>query len=160
MDSLSVKKIYLAGPDVFRPASIDYFSNISSTLRRHGCVAVSPMDSEAVSASLIYKNNISLIQSCDWLMANLDPFRGVSADAGTAFEMGYADALGLRIVGYYTNGIPDEYKYRVKKKDRKSKYRKVEDFGLTDNLMLINACEYVGNSIYDAIHYIYTQVKM
>ena len=40
------------------------------------------------------------MRSCDAAVANLTPFRGVSADAGTAFEVGFMRALGRPVLGY------------------------------------------------------------
>ena len=44
--------------------------------------------------------NEGLMRSCDLLIANLTPFRGVSMDAGTAFEVGFMRALGQPVLGY------------------------------------------------------------
>ena len=57
---------------------------------------VFPLDSEekgetlSKSASAIFKTNRDLIDSCHALLANATPFRGPSADVGTAWEIGYA----------------------------------------------------------------------
>ena len=45
------------------------------------------------------------MHSCDALVANLTPFRGVSADAGTAFEVGFMRALGRPVLGYTYTGL-------------------------------------------------------
>ena len=42
------------------------------------------------------------MRSCDLLIANLTPFRGVSMDSGTAFEVGFMRALGRPVLGYTT----------------------------------------------------------
>jgi nucleoside 2-deoxyribosyltransferase len=34
------------------------------------------------------------------VLANLNPFRGAEPDSGTCVEIGYALALGKRVVGY------------------------------------------------------------
>lgn len=44
--------------------------------------------------------NEQLIRSCDAVIANMTPFRGPSADVGTAYEMGFAAALGLTVCAY------------------------------------------------------------
>ena len=41
-----------------------------------------------------------LIDSCRALLANVTPFRGPSADVGTAWEMGYASGQGKPVVAY------------------------------------------------------------
>ena len=38
--------------------------------------------------------------SCDIIIANVTPFRGPSADDGTAFELGFFDALGRPAFAY------------------------------------------------------------
>jgi nucleoside 2-deoxyribosyltransferase len=35
-----------------------------------------------------------IIRNCDGMTVNLTPFRGPSADAGSAYEMGFMRALG------------------------------------------------------------------
>ena len=57
-------------------------------------------NSEATTAEGIYRANIGLIAEADALLANLNPFRGTEPDSGTVFEIGYAIALGKRVVGY------------------------------------------------------------
>ena len=52
------------------------------------------------TAEGIYRANIGLIAEADALLANLNPFRGSEPDSGTVFEIGYAIALGKRVVGY------------------------------------------------------------
>jgi nucleoside 2-deoxyribosyltransferase len=45
----------------------------------------------------IGRNNAAAIEACDALLAVLD---GVDVDSGTAAEIGYAAALGKKIIGY------------------------------------------------------------
>ena len=98
------------------------------------------------TAFLISKANEELIRSCAAMIANMTPFRGVSADVGTAYEMGFGRALGL-VVFAYTNvsvaftqrtaltlgarTVQDEQGRR-----RDSHDMAVEEWGLMDNLML------------------------
>ena len=93
-------------------------------------------------ARLISLSNEALMRGSDLLIANLTPFRGVSMDAGTAFEVGFMRALGRPVLGY-TNVVGD---YRR----RAEAYRKagvptpdadapdiaIEDFDLAENLMI------------------------
>ena len=48
----------------------------------------------------ISAGNEELIRSCRLLIANLTPFRGPSADVGTAYEIGFARALKLPVYAY------------------------------------------------------------
>ena len=86
--------------------------------------------------------NEDLMRSCDLLIANLTRFRGVSMDAGTAFEVGFMRALGRPVLGY-TNVVAG---YR----ERSEQYRRaapglpeadapdveIEDFDGAENLMI------------------------
>lgn len=54
-------------------------------------------DAWAELSTTIGKNNEAAIEKCHYVFAVLD---GVDVDSGTASEIGYAAALGKRIVGY------------------------------------------------------------
>ncbi len=88
-----------------------------------------------------------MIRKAQVVAANLDPFRGAEPDSGTAFELGYALALGKKVCGYVTRldtlarrveiaegrsirPAPDTGRFS----DRLGMW--VEDFGLPCNLML------------------------
>ena len=139
-------RIYLAGPDVFRPDAADYLNDLARQCATHGFEALIPADN-LVTAALplaevpraIFDTNMALLRRADGVIANLAPFRGAEPDAGTAFEVGAAVALGLPVVGYGLAGI---YADRVPaQRDtegvlRDSEGMAVEDFGLPANLML------------------------
>ncbi len=138
-------RIYLAGPDVFRPDARKWADDASALLARHGQEALLPLDSGETTASGIYAANIALIRSADALVANLNPFRGFEPDSGTCFEIGYAVALGKPVVGY----LADTRTLVEKITDRPeigavmnengcvdSDGWLVEDFGMPVNLML------------------------
>ena len=80
--------------------------------------------------------------SCGFAIANMTPFRGVSVDAGTAFEVGFMAASGATVFGY-TNE-PSAYHLRVAGHAPLNPAIaahagggwNVENFGLVDNLML------------------------
>lgn len=146
------KKVYLAGPDVFRPYASSHFETMKKILSLHYFDGLAPIDGSSNDPEQIYNNNLQLISNSDYVLANLDTFRGASADAGTCVEIGFAYAMYKPIIGYYTNGKPKEYKTRVKKKYKESKYTHVEDFSFTDNLMIIKSCIDVCNSFHDAVN--------
>lgn len=58
-------------------------------------------------AHQIYKANKQLIDECDIVIANLNPFRGKEPDSGTVWECGYATGSGKRVYGY----IQDDKEY-------------------------------------------------
>ncbi len=116
---------------------------LKSKCAEHGLEGVFPLDAEITfapgdtgpeRASRIFMSNVGLIKSCQGVLANMTPFRGPSADVGTAWEMGFAYALGLPIIGYTSDGR--RYEGRVKRDGFQ-----IESFDLIDNLMLVQGCE-------------------
>ncbi|MFC4166021.1 nucleoside 2-deoxyribosyltransferase [Teichococcus aestuarii] len=105
-------RIYLAGPDVFLPDAAAIAAAKKAICARHGAEGVFPTDpieSAAADAAEsrwleIYLRNEAHIRACDALVANLTPFRGPSADAGTVYELGFMRALGRPVAGYSNSG--------------------------------------------------------
>jgi nucleoside 2-deoxyribosyltransferase len=100
-------KIYLAGPDVFRPDAREHGAHLRALCAKHGAEGLYPLDGEEPAATVggdlpywIRRSNMELIRMCDALVANMIPFRGPSMDTGTAYEMGVAAAWGKIVVGY------------------------------------------------------------
>jgi nucleoside 2-deoxyribosyltransferase len=95
------------------------------------------------------------MRSCDGLIANLTPFRGVSMDAGTAFELGFMRALGRPVLGY-TNATAD---YRARSEayrravphgtlpDADHPEAEIEDFDGAENLMIEAAIAASGGTV-------------
>ena len=149
-------KAYLAGPDVFLPDAADVAARKKALCERYGIVGLAPMDFKlssgtpaAGTAKAIFENNVGLMDEADLMIANLTPFRGLSADPGTAFELGYMFAKAKPVFGYAN--VDETYRRRVERSlgtltrsvadgrwyavDGAS----VEDFNLADNLMLVQA---------------------
>jgi nucleoside 2-deoxyribosyltransferase len=90
-------RIYLAGPDVFLPDPIAFGAKKKQVCERYGLEGVFPFDAEVEprnqprreTAFKISEANENLIRGCVGVIANMTPFRGISADVGTAFEMGF-----------------------------------------------------------------------
>jgi nucleoside 2-deoxyribosyltransferase len=149
-------KIYLAGPDVFLPDAVEIGRRKAAICARHGVSGLYPLDNaidrSAGEVSLnIFKGNEAMMDAADAIIANLTPFRGFSADAGTAYELGYMAARGKLCLGYSND--PSIYAERVrrfievKSQDGRlvdAKGLTVEDFGLSDNLMMIHALDLHG----------------
>jgi len=149
-------KIYLAGPDVFLPDAVEIGRRKAAICARHGLTGLYPLDNAidiaAADASLaIFKGNEAMMDSADAIIANLTPFRGPSADAGTVYELGYMAGRGKLCLGYSND--PSTYAERVRKfTDVSSGDRRlvdaqgltVEDFGLSDNLMMVHALDLHG----------------
>ena len=109
-------KIYLAGPDVFLPDAIEIGRKKAAVCARYGLVGLYPLDNavdlSAADASLtIFKGNEAMMQAADAVIANLTPFRGPSADAGTVYELGYMAGRGKLCLAYSNDAA--SYKARV-----------------------------------------------
>lgn len=148
-------KIYLAGFDVFRPDAQAHGERLKAACTAHGFTGVYPLDGELpaglsgrAAAQWIYESNVALIRQCDAVMANLNAFRGHEPDSGTAFEVGFAAALGKAVWAY-----TDETRDLVTQLTQSSggplppacdaNGYLVEDFGLNLNLMLACAARVV-----------------
>ncbi|XOZ34679.1 nucleoside 2-deoxyribosyltransferase [Halomonadaceae bacterium KBTZ08] len=146
-------RIYLAGPDVFFPEAIR--NRIETTkkaiLAENGLQALSPCDNDLdldnteTPAKDIYNANQALMDQADGLIANLTPFRGPSADAGTIFELGTMTAQGKPVAAYTT--CASAYNQRVSGgSETDTNGMLVEAFGLCDNLMLDCGIEGTGGA--------------
>jgi nucleoside 2-deoxyribosyltransferase len=149
-------KIYLAGPDVFLPDAVEIGRRKSEICAFHGLIGLYPLDNvidlEAADASLkIFKGNEAMMDAADAIIANLTPFRGPGADAGTVYELGYMAGRGKLCLGYSND--PSHYADRTRRFTRVASRDgrlvdaddlTVEDFGLSDNLMMIHALDLHG----------------
>jgi nucleoside 2-deoxyribosyltransferase len=89
-----------------------------------------------------------LIRSADIVMANLDDFRGAGEpDSGTAFEVGYAAALGKPVWEYRSNEATPAQRVDAAATGSNGAYCAggylIEDFGLSVNLMLACSAQLV-----------------
>ena len=150
-------KVYLAGPDIFLPNPIEHGEKLKKICTKYGLQGLYPLDNQFDLSDLkrgpdkaikIYQADIELINASDCLAANLSPFRGVSADPGTCFELGYAVAQN-KPVAIYSNDTR-EYKHKLKDLHLSEDDWSVEDMGLTDNLMLIAPTKNVVHHTFEA----------
>lgn len=154
-------RVYLAGPEVFLPDPIEAGRKKCALADAHGLIGLYPLDaaldlsglSKTEQARRISAANEGLMREADALIANLTPFRGVSMDSGTAFEVGFMRALGRPVFGY-TNVVADYA-------DRARAFRargipandgdridvQVEDFDGAENLMITAAIEASGGRV-------------
>ena len=49
---------------------------------------------------------LAIVEECDIVIANLTPFRGPSADAGTLVELGWFLGRGKPVFGYSNTALP------------------------------------------------------
>jgi nucleoside 2-deoxyribosyltransferase len=157
-------KVYLAGPDVFLRDAIAIGRRKSEICARHGLTGLYPLDNTvdlaAPDASLrIFRGNETMMIGADAIIANLTPFRGPGADAGTVYELGYMAGRGKLCLGYSND--PSSYADRVREftevtsRDGRlvdAQGLTVEDFGLTDNLMMIHALDQHGCALVTPKH--------
>jgi len=92
----SIMKIYLAGPDIFRPDSESWASAARDLCRQYGFEALTPLDHGETGPRQICEANLELIRKAQMVVANLNPFRGAEPYSGTVFELGYGMALGKK----------------------------------------------------------------
>ncbi|MGA0531347.1 nucleoside 2-deoxyribosyltransferase [Hansschlegelia sp. KR7-227] len=152
-------RIYLAGPEVFLADALAAGEAKKAICARHGVEGLYPLDGavaddEPNAAAAIFAANVAMIERADAVIANLTPFRGLSADAGTAVEVGLGFAMGKPVHGY-TNGSLSYFE-RAAGAARETLATApdgrplhadglaIEDFGLADNLMLIEAIRASG----------------
>jgi nucleoside 2-deoxyribosyltransferase len=152
-------KIYLAGPDVFLPDAEEIGLRKSQICASYGLIGLHPLDSAidpaAEGTSLkIFRANKAMMDEAGAIIANLTPFRGPGADPGTVYELGYMAGCGKLCFGYSND--PSTYADRVARfVEIKSEAGAlvdpqgltVEDFGLTDNLMMIHALDLHGGAL-------------
>jgi len=156
--------VYLAGPEVFLTNAKEIGESKKAFCKKYGFEGVFPLDLEVDAKGkspretglCISEVNEGLIKSCDILISNITPFRGPSADVGTAYEMGFAHALGKRVFAYTNVALPfTERTIRAlggkvnrcsDEKLRDAQGMFVEEVGLTDNLM-IDGCIYANTKL-------------
>ncbi|HSH13945.1 MAG TPA: nucleoside 2-deoxyribosyltransferase [Desulfurivibrionaceae bacterium] len=150
------KRIYLAGPEVFFPGEEHrtIVAEKKRLLREYGFAGVDPLDTELTFAEdeakpdqghRIYRANRGLMASCDAIIANLTPFRGPSADPGTVFEVGYMTGRGKPAFGFTLD--PRHYRERAGGADRDPLGHTIEDFEMSDNLMIEGAIRDSGGRL-------------
>ncbi len=154
-------RIYLAGPEVFLPHAKAIGAAKARLCADAGFEGCFPLDnvldltglSKHGQAMKILDANEALMRSCDLIIANATPFRGVAMDSGTAYEVGFMRALG-KPVFVYTNA-PSDYATRAHAYRRSSRLPEdcdrpeyeVEDFDLAENLMIASSAEASGQHV-------------
>lgn len=107
-------KVYIAGPEVFLPNGLEQVERKRALCRAYG-MEPSARQGDFLHyqggdkfkfGTLIAQHNEDLMRDSDIIIANLTPFRGVSADPGTVYEVGFMCALGRRAFGYTNTNRP------------------------------------------------------
>lgn len=142
-----MKKIYIAGFDVFKDDAVKIGEEHKEICRIYGFEGLYPLDNVANGSKEIFDGNIGLINQSDIIVANLNDFRGQTMDDGTAFELGYGCASGKLLYGYIDNDIDMVAKIGYKDKDGYN----VEDFGKPINLMIAESTTIVEGNFEDCV---------
>jgi nucleoside 2-deoxyribosyltransferase len=160
-----VIKLYLAGPQVFLPNAAEVAETQRELCCAYGFVPLHPMDNNIniskktfATATRIYRGDVKQIRQCHIVVADCNPFRGPMIDDGTAYELGYGNALDKPSYGYVAadrtynfriavHGLAhysEQYKDYV---DRQG-FLLTDDFGTRINLMMeCGMCEYGGRLV-------------
>jgi nucleoside 2-deoxyribosyltransferase len=160
-------KIYLAGPEVFLPNAREILDAKAAMAHAYGFEPICPGDIVIEPAPTRHAFGLkisavdeAMMDRADGVIANLTPFRGMAADVGTAFELGYMCAQGKRVAAYtnmtanhfartrdfYSGDVREGSDGRKRGPDGLS----LEDFEMIDNLMLDGGVRRRGGHI--AVH--------
>lgn len=147
-----MKKIYIAGPDVFEKDAFERGKKYRRLCEKYGFEGLYPLDNEVdfsvgkkEAARAIFEANKKMIDECDIVIANLNPFRGKESDSGTVWECGYAYGKSKAVYGYMQD--TREYIERFLKDEKKEEdgcfydthERIIEDFSHPLNLMIASS---------------------
>jgi nucleoside 2-deoxyribosyltransferase len=147
-------KVYLAGPDVFLPDAAAVGRLKREICSKHGLTGLFPLDNEVPPNSKspsfdIFTANTALMEEAEAVIANLTPFRGPSADVGTVYELGFMAGNKKLCAGY--SNIATVYREKVVADGWATggdtidvNGLLIENFGLTDNLMIVHALDVFG----------------
>ena len=148
-------KAYLAGPDVFLPDARRHMLRKVEICARYNIVGLPPLNedvqslgarSDAEAWQTIFRNDLAMMEECDIIIANLTPFRGPSADAGTLIEIGWFLGRGRPIFGYSNSAasFAARSRHHIKAIPDVVTGMAIEGFGLPDNLMIPGAVSHGG----------------
>jgi nucleoside 2-deoxyribosyltransferase len=159
-------KVYIAGPEVFLSNGFDQMRIKGEMALAAGffpsTMAENDLDPSGASAfefgCQISAANEKMMREADFCIANLTPFRGISADIGTGYEVGFMIALGKPVFGhtntsklYYDRLLEDYYGGKVEKDAhgvlRGADGLMIEDHGMVDNLMFDGGIAAIGGQL-------------
>ncbi|MGK7869135.1 nucleoside 2-deoxyribosyltransferase [Falsiroseomonas sp. E2-1-a20] len=146
---------YLAGPDVFLPDAPAHAARKAAICASHGLTALPPLNEDVATLAampdaeawrVIFAKDLAMMQRADLVIANLTPFRGASADAGTLVELGWFLGRGLPIFAYSNTATPFATRSTAQCAAVPDPIPglMVGGFGLPDNLMIPGAVEAGG----------------
>jgi nucleoside 2-deoxyribosyltransferase len=121
-------KVFLAAP-LFNEAERNFNAKVANTLRKNGFKVWMAQEAPFIEKATekekksIYEVDISSLRASDVVVAIFD---GVAVDAGVAFGMGYAKALGKPLIGLKTD-------YRT--------FSRMEEINLMLEVPLVKICK-------------------
>lgn len=155
------RRIYLAGPDVFHSRAAALGQSKKDLCAEYGFAGLFPLDHPVSPgpdmSRVIYAGCVTMMREADAGIFSLTPFRGPSADVGTAFELGMMVAMGKPVFAYtnaasdlidrlqMTSGLAFDEMAAIW---RDPQGMAAEDFGNADNLMLDEALAAQGRKIH------------
>ena len=143
-------RAYLAGPDVFLPDAAAHAARKRAICAAHGLEGLAPLDENASDWRVIFAKCVQMMERADVVIANLTPFRGPSADAGTLVELGWFLGRGKPIFAYSNAAATFTERSRLHLAAVADPLPgvAVEGFDLEDNLMVPGAVETGGLQIF------------
>jgi nucleoside 2-deoxyribosyltransferase len=150
-----IAAVFLSGPDRWAPDGAALEARKRAMVEAAGLEALTgraDLEPEAerseVAARAIYADDLSDLRRADAVIANLTPWRGVGCEPGTAFQTGFAAALGKPVFAYLNVLTEEEAELRARvdilfgaQMGEDGLWRDpdgaaIEDFGLPESLML------------------------
>ncbi len=149
---------------MFLPNSVEIRQAKKDLTSAQGFIPVAPGDDDVADqptpkqkGMAISARDEMLMDSSDAIIANLTPYRGIAADTGTCFELGYMSAQGKPAFAYsnepknHSDRVLEYYGGQVQRDasglPRGPDGLLVEDFDMIDNLMLQGGIERRGGAV-------------
>jgi nucleoside 2-deoxyribosyltransferase len=165
-----MSRFYLAGFDVFRPDAKAHGERLKALCASFGHEGLYPLDNAgppglagAALARWIFEANLALIRQADGVLANVNNFRGAEPDSGTAFEIGFAAALGKPVWAYCEETRPLVQQvastHQADGSWLDAQGLVVEDFGLSRNLMIACAATLVQGDLQACLQAVADQAR-
>ena len=161
-----MKKVYLAGPQVFLPNAAEVFAQATDTCLEHDLVPLVPLNTAFTTPQEIFEFNKTLIRQADYVLADVTPFRGSEPDSGTAWEIGFAHALGKSVFMYSLNAKWMRAKalehFQLNPYDKRIYFPDgmcAETFGSPTNLMLSHSALFILGSFEQAVQEMTAHLK-
>ena len=151
-----VESVFLAGPDPWFPDAAAHLARRADLVRAAGLAPITPeagagldeAQRTEVAARLLYADTLAQLRAADSVIANLSPWRGISCDPSTAFQAGFAAALGKPVFAYMNLADEDDAHLRGRVEAmmgaapapdgrwRDAEGCEIEDFYLPESIML------------------------